>query len=52
MKLFAAALILKLALVGFLIGWKHDDWADGFQNPHYDDVGYYQSACGLLIIML
>jgi hypothetical protein len=48
LKLFVAALIIKLALVGFLIGGNHDSWISGFQTRHYDDAGYYRLACRLL----
>src|ERR1035438_10033573 len=47
-RLFVAALIIKLALVGFLIGKNKYIWSNGFQTRHYDDVEYYQSACKLL----
>jgi len=50
LKLFAAALVIKLALAGLLIGGTHGSWISGFQNRDYgyDDVGYYQLTCGLL----
>jgi hypothetical protein len=47
-KLFLAALTIKLALFGFLVGRDPDRWIAGFETRHYDDTGYYHSACGLL----
>jgi hypothetical protein len=47
-KLFLAALAIKLALFGFLVGRNLDRWIAGFETRHYDDAGYYHSACGLL----
>jgi hypothetical protein len=49
-KLFAAALAVKLALAGLLVGGNHDGWVNDFHNRSYgyDDFSYYWSACKLL----
>jgi hypothetical protein len=48
LKLFLAALAIKLALFGFLLSRANDRWGSDFDTRRYDDAEYYRAACGLL----